>query len=86
MAIDQKTIDKLDRIGSKYNCGLCLPPLKESVNPFFCIEYLKDDAIKFRDFLIEIKKQGVNHTFLKVRKKHYIEIKEIEIKEIDHLK
>lgn len=76
MAIGQKTINELDRMAQEYGCEFCMPPFKKSINPFFCIEEIKDDIVKIREFLIAIKKIGVRHTFVKIKNKNYIEIKE----------
>jgi len=76
MAIEQETINKLDRIGRKYGCELHMPPFKKSISPFFYIEEIKDDTIKIREFLIAIKQIGVRHAFVKIKDKHYMEIKE----------
>ena len=76
MAIEQETINELDSVAKEYGCEFCMPPFKESINPFFCIEEIKDDIVKIKEFLIAIKRIGVRHTFVKIKNKRYIEIKE----------
>ena len=64
LTLTQKQIDKLDGIGKKHNCELCLPPFKKLNNPFYHIKDIQEDALLFRDFLIAIHDSGFRHRFV----------------------
>ena len=72
---NKSIISKLDKLGEKHNCELCLPPFNESNNPFFKIDKLKDDAIAFHGFITDLDKVNVKFKFATVNKKReYVEI------------
>ena len=64
----------LEKVGDKYNCKFYLPPFDSRNNPFYLVDEIQKDAIKFRDFMVEVKKIGVKHSFRTLRKKQYMEI------------
>lgn len=41
MNISPRTIEKLDKIGHKYRCKLCLPPFRNRLNLFFDARKIK---------------------------------------------
>jgi hypothetical protein len=54
-------------IETKYNCNFYLPPFKNKIDCcFFDIDNIKNDAIAFRQFLVEVKKVKVKHKFLNI--------------------
>ena len=64
----------LEKIGDKYKCKFYLPPFDSRNNPFYWINDIEKNAIKFREFLIEVKNVGVHHSFRTLKRKKYMEI------------
>jgi hypothetical protein len=58
MSINQRTVDKLDKIGHKYRCKLCLPPFNGRFNLFYDVREIKP-SLKSK-LCTEIKKMKLN--------------------------
>lgn len=54
-------------IEARYNCSFYLPPFNKKIDCcFFDIEKIKDDAIAFHQFMVEVKKTKVKHKFFNI--------------------
>ena len=67
--ITEVQLQILTELGDTFGCELFFPPFNGSLNPFFDIEGIKDDAIKLRDFLVDIRKTGVFIRFARIKNK-----------------
>jgi len=71
-----RLIELLDLIGNKHSCELYLPPFNNTDNPFFKVDEIKQDALAFRDFMIDLKSLDVDLKFVEIDgKKDYLQIK-----------
>ena len=64
----------LEKVGKKYDCEFYLPPFGSRNNPFFLMDEIQKDAVKFQKFMVEVKNVGVKHSFRTLRRKQYMEI------------
>jgi hypothetical protein len=66
-------VHQLTKLESKYGCHFYLPPYNKQIDKCaFDITELKDDAIKFHDFMVTLKKMKVPHEFSMIKKKNMI--------------
>ena len=73
--MDKEKIDRLDEIGEEFDCPLLMPPFNGSLNPFYCIKDIKHDAIKFRNFFVQLDEVDIDFRYVEIDgKKDYMEI------------
>ena len=59
----------------EYNCNFYLPPFDKKVDCcFYDIDKIKDDAIKFQEFMIKVKKTKVHHKFVDVNGRKFMAV------------
>ena len=57
----------------EYKCDFYFPPFGKKTNCcFFDIDKIHDDSVKFREFLIKVKKTKVKHEFIVVNGKKFM--------------
>lgn len=75
---------KLMQIERKYKCDFYLPPFGKKANCyFFDINKIHDDAVMFREFLIEVKKVKVEHEFITVGGRKFMTVMEKDLPSVD---
>jgi len=81
MSLSQEQIDQINEIADKFYLELYMPPLQMQIHhgsmPFFKIKDVKQDSIKFKEFLMAVKEAGVDYEFVASRgetEKDYIKI------------
>lgn len=77
--ISQNTINTLEAIGDEFECELLMPPFNKGNNPFYCIKEIKNDHMKFFEFLMAVGNTRINFNWTKLEgedKINYIEINE----------
>ena len=73
--MNQETIDQLDELAGAYGLELHMPPLDSNLNPFFYIGEIKNDAIQFREFFIQLDRLDINFKYFTINgKKDYLEL------------
>jgi hypothetical protein len=78
-------ITNLTNLGIEFECELFLPPFNNSTNPFYKIEEIKDDALKFKDFLVSLRNTGAKFSSHIIDNEAFLEI-EINKEEIEEIK
>lgn len=68
----QKTMEKLDAMSKEFNCEFCLPPFKNSSNPFFvCLTSYKNNS---SNIIQTLCKMGLKYKISFEENKQFIEI------------
>jgi len=62
-------------IEAEYQCDFYLPPFNKKIDCcFFDIDKIKDDAIAFHQFMVEVKKTKVRHEFFDVNGRKFMAV------------
>lgn len=65
----------LTSLEREYNCDFYFPPFHHKVDCcFYDIDKLQNDSVKFREFLIKVKKVKVSHKFFDINGKKFMAV------------
>jgi hypothetical protein len=65
---------KLEDIGKEYGCELYLPPFNNSNNPFYCVDEIRHNKFKYKNFLVSLIDRGIKVSSHDIDDKIFIEI------------
>jgi len=73
--LSQAQMGMLMDIEDKYSCDFYLPPIHDKLNCcFYDISKIKNNAIKFRKFMLDVKKVEVKHKFVDINGKKFMAV------------